>query len=358
MNLLPKYVDGKLVDGSYIHLEQFCIQKHCVSKKCINHYLQISNKSGFHQCPYGYSSYVNAEQDYIFTGFRKKGSVCKASKARQGIDSNTYNPVLKEEQLLDLIESSYEYDREHDAVMAQRSLLDSISHEARKLNAQIKERCDVLLENKILIRDQLDSNDLAALQAAIMTIFVSASMVDSRFSLLDYEKNPDTLKTSGYIETNVYKKFHKAQRVFKNYKKKNIPIVLHGESYAKIKAYQSFELIPVLLIENAVKYSYEYENQIDIDFEENDHELIVKVKSFGPHCSKEEINKVFKKGFRGKYAKMSSCDGSGLGLSLVKILCDIHNIAISIDTASSTTPINGLPYSNFIVTLTFSNINK
>lgn len=356
MNLLPIYTQGKIQDGSYIHVVPFC-EKNCSSKKCQEYYEKIKNQDGFHCCPYGFSSYVNVNNDRIFTGFREKSSYCK--KTNRGICSEiiVYNPVLGKNQIMDLIHSSFDFNNEIKSIQEKQALLNSISHEAKKLNAQIKERCDAVLSK--MPNDESDNEvlDISELQSAFKTIYVSASMVDSRFSLLDYEKNPETLKAGRTFDCNVYKKFHKIQRVFKNYQKKNIYIEISGESYATIDAYPTFELIPLLIIENAIKYAYGSNDKIKISFINKNCELDVLVTSYSPYCSSEEIAHIFDKGFRGKHAQRVSSDGSGIGLYFVKLLCDLHGIDISVISESANiSEINGIPYSKFIVTLHFPNV--
>lgn len=356
MNLLPIYTQDKIEDGAYIHIVPFC-KKNCLSEICIEYYEKIKNMDGFHCCPYGFSSYVDLKNNCIFTGFREKTTYNK--KINKSINSQVavYNPILEKNQIIDLINSSFNYNNEIKSIQEKQALLNSISHEAKKLNAQIKERCDTMLSK--MPDDETDNYeiDISELQRAFKTMYISASMVDSRFSLLDYEKNPETLKSGRTFDCNVYKKFHKMQMIFKNYQKKNIYIEMSGESYATINAYPTFELIPLLIIENAIKYAYSYNDKIKISFIDKNRELGVLVTSYSPYCSKDEISHIFDKGFRGKHAQRVSSDGSGIGLYFVKRLCDLHGIDISIVSESTNiSEINGIPYSKFIVTLHFPSV--
>ena len=132
-------------------------------------------------------------------------------------------------------------------------------------------------------------------------------------------------------------------------------ISINSGSYLHILAYPSFEMIPLLLIENAVKYSYGHNDEVSIDFQEEDNnKLIVTISSYSPYCSKEESTQIFEKGFRGKNAKKIS-DGSGIGLYFVKMLCDLHNIEISAESDSSRiAEISGVAYAPFKYTLIFN----
>ena len=142
--------------------------------------------------------------------------------------------------------------------------------------------------------------------------------------------------------------------LFKNYMKKHVSIVLQGTSYSCICAYPSFDMIPLLIIDNAVKYAYP-SSTVTISFAESKNNLSVAIESYSPFCPSDEILHIFSKGFRGKNAQRTS-DGSGVGLYFVKLLCDLHNIQIKASSdESKITTINEINYSKFIITLHFNN---
>lgn len=358
MNLIPIYTLDHIVDGKYIYALSHCLEN-CSKQKCKSFYLSIKDTGGFHCCPYGLTTYVDINSNYIFTCLRVRGYYEKSKAKQISKDNDIYNPVLNKDQVLDLVAASVSFEIENADLKNKRAEIESISHEVRKLNAQIKERCDAILQTYRMLDDDysIAEIDISAIQRALKTIFVSSSMIDSRFAMLKSESDANVLLGGGLFECNIYKKFHKIQRILKNYQKREIPIFISGESYAKIDAYSSFEFIPLLLIENAVKYSYDYDNPVNVFFEEKTGELYVKISSYSPYCSKEDISNIFQKWYRGENAKRVSSDGSGIGLFFVKQLCDIHHIEISVTSDSeSVTQINGIPYSMFTVTLHFSKV--
>lgn len=359
MNLLPIYRDNAIIDGHFIHALPFC-NKHCTSSRCASYYRKIENCGGYHCCPYGLSSFVDLETKTIFTGFRAKNIYFKEKSKRLQNDVKIYNPVMLQEQINELLSASKDSLRDTQSFEEKRAAVESVSHEAKKLNAQIKERCDILLQGNPYLVEENDSydSDIAEIQTAIKTIYASSVIVDSRFTMFNYEKNPEVLKNGDTFECVVYKKFHKIQKIFKNYQKKNITINIIGESYAKINAFPSFELIPVLIVENAVKYAYSHDKSVEIRIDDDKQgQLTVDVISYSPYCSADDISHIFEKGFRGKNAKKVSSDGSGIGLYFVKLLCDIHDIEISITSDSKRiTQISDIPYAPFCVHLKFHDV--
>lgn len=358
MGLLPtRCTDGTLIDGHYIKALDFC-NHNCNSDICDAFYKNVTKKECFVTCPHGMSVFVT-EDGTVFTCMSERKSYCKekAKKIRKGSEK-VYNPILDQEQLLRLIEADAKTANDNRQLEEKRAAIDSISHEVKQLNAQIKDRSDLILQTYHLLDDvTLDKEDLSQLQEDIRTIFVSSAMISGRFSLYDYEKNPTALSQGSAFPCVVYKKFDKIRKIFKNYQRRAIQINITGSSFAQIMAYPSFEMIPLLIIENAIKYTYSSESPVEVHFEEEANgRLRVSVTSYSPYCSSAEIAQIFNKGYRGKNAKMMSA-GSGIGLYFVKTLCDLHNIAISVTSDTrKITNISGINYAPFELTLLFSNV--
>ena len=346
--------DGTLTQGEYIQPNAFCL-KSCNKGKCKNFYdiLRNGGKNGFTTCPFGLSTYVNGEE--IYTCMRERSTYDRAkAKVIQNSKEKVFNPVLDEEQILKLIECTNRIKIESKEITEKKESIDGISHEVKQLNTQIKEKCDVILQTYHLEDEEhtLSTEDLKKLQEMVQTIYVSSCMISSRFSLYDYEKGSKL--NQGTFNCDIYKKFDKIRKTFKNYMKKSVPINIKGRTYAHIKATPFFEFIPLLIIENAIKYSYS-NNPVDIEFkEEGNGFLIVTISSYGPYNSKEEILNIFSKGYRGKHAKKIS-DGAGIGLYFVKLLCESHKINITAESDNKNiTTISGVNYAPFKITLTFS----
>lgn len=364
MNLVPQISDdGTIIDGLYIKALSFC-KASCAIGKCAEFYKSLLEKdiAGFYTCPHGMSCYLSigdGQTKTVYSCFREKATYNKTkAKTLNKINENVYNPVLQEDQLLSLIDATNDLYRQECKLIDRTSAVESISHEVKKLNSQIKERSDLILQSYRLIDDDvvLSAENLQRLQEDIRTIFISSSMIASRFSLYDYEKNPDVLSQGAIFDCNVYKKFDKIKRILKNYQKRGVTVNIKGSSYDYIEAYPSFELIPLLVVENAVKYSYA-SNSVEIVFVKTaTNSLTITIDSYSPYCSDTEIAHLFQKGFRGKEAKKVSSDGSGIGLYFVKLICDLHNVKISVSSnRDRRTTINGIVYAPFQVKLEFDN---
>lgn len=85
------------------------------------------------------------------------------------------------------------------------------------------------------------------------------------------------------------------------------------------------------LIDNAVKYSGESRIVLVRGFTDNQY-LIITVKDFGIGIRKEEIEKVFERFFRGGDALTRTVKGSGLGLTLVKRIVEVHHGKVTVES--------------------------
>lgn len=85
------------------------------------------------------------------------------------------------------------------------------------------------------------------------------------------------------------------------------------------------------LIDNAVKYSGESKNIFVSAFVENKY-LIIQVKDFGIGIRKEEMDKIFERFYRGGDALTRTVKGSGLGLTLVKQIVEVHHGKVNVES--------------------------
>lgn len=356
--LVPTRTETTFEDGAFIKALDFC-KKNCFSDTCQKFYSGITEKNTnqFLACPHGMSVYVgktNGEYVY-FICLRNKDAYDskKAKKISNAPDKIVYNPLLDTEKLLELINYSAINENESTYLAEQKASIESISHEVKKLNAQIKDRSDIIVQTYGQDPDTVVSEeDIPLLLEKIKTIYVCSAMINARFALLDYEKKPQALQQGAPYDCNIYKKFHKMSIIFSNYLGRKAQIIIKGNSYRCIRAYPSFEMIPLLIVDNAVKYSNESKN-ITVEFHEYGKQLVVDIDSFSPYCSMDDLSKICNKGYRGKNAVRVS-DGSGIGLFFAKMLCDLHGIEmIPTSDSDKITEINGVPYAPFRMRLVF-----
>lgn len=85
------------------------------------------------------------------------------------------------------------------------------------------------------------------------------------------------------------------------------------------------------IVDNAIKYTPTH-GHISIVMENNGQHSIVMVEDSGGGIAKQDIDHVFQRFFRGDASRSSS--GTGLGLSLVKAVFDLHNGQITLENTT------------------------
>jgi signal transduction histidine kinase len=101
---------------------------------------------------------------------------------------------------------------------------------------------------------------------------------------------------------------------------------LYVQSYEK-----SVFIILTNLIQNALKYSKD-DTEVSVAIWKENSTGILEVKDKGIGIEKEAQSKIFNPFFRENSPELGKVQGSGLGLSIVKKLCDHLGIAISLES--------------------------
>lgn len=86
------------------------------------------------------------------------------------------------------------------------------------------------------------------------------------------------------------------------------------------------------VIQNSIKYRKECKTIIEIYAKKKKEKTILYIKDNGIGIKKEELSKVFEKGFTGTNGRIVNKKSTGIGLYLCKKLCEKLGILISIDS--------------------------
>jgi len=129
--------------------------------------------------------------------------------------------------------------------------------------------------------------------------------------------------------TDIYSMLHKISIVLSHSKsnKSRIQIPINGRVKNKHKIYESFKIIPLSLLQNALKYRKA--NDVEIQFDEIGGNLTMKVISYGDFIREDELPNLFDRGFRASSAIKSKLEGNGLGLYVANIVAKAHGFSLS-----------------------------
>jgi len=162
----------------------------------------------------------------------------------------------------------------------------------------------------------------------LKSLLKSVKLLLSRLSMSSIVTNPDSVSHGRKRNTHIYKLFDRMVRLFLELAaQKNITIRMTGNSYSKFMCYDSFESIPLVLIDNAVKYSLQG-SKVLVKVNDDDKKTVVSVSSYGPVVPEKMRDNIFKKGFRTPGASYQASSGSGLGLYIADMVAKAHGFEI------------------------------
>lgn len=343
-------------DGSLYNTHNYC--KLSFNNNCKLHYSKIKDNEGFYQCPYGFASYVskNNNETRIFTSlYIDKISVKKW--LRKKIKKTDSQLSINTDKVTELIKSydkqcaeqnyakhlTRDIDRKTNIVENKKEVLDDTLHELRRINKQLKMQAFFL--NKELESEDLD---LTSIKDKAKNIQAATELVSVRLDAYDFTLNPDLVETGNKMGVNLYRKFEKAKKCLSLYAiDEEVQVVFEGNSHELIKAYEIIDIMPYILIENAIRYSPS-QGIVNCKFNISDNALSsIEIKNIGPKLEEEELPKILEKGVRGKSVQ-DKIKGTGKGLHIVKLICDYNDIDFSVDSK----PIDN-EYGEFTATIKF-----
>jgi signal transduction histidine kinase len=219
-----------------------------------------------------------------------------------------------------------------------KSIIRQNIHEVRGINSA--------LYNAAYELQEILEGDYPHRGTSISRSVVSLSeLLRGRIDFMEFIANPNTGNVRK-SDVKVYKKFDKVQRCFRvTASKRGIEFEIGGSSSrTTFGPLPIFDLIPYLLLDNAVKYSPDI-SPVKILCNDTERFINCSVTSKGPRIVDDELEQIFASGFRGTNALKSKKEGTGLGLSVLrKVVVDVFNGTIQVAQGQDDLLINGIPY--------------
>lgn len=358
---------GDLSDGLVFHIPCFCKSNH-KTKKCRDFYKKECETEGYKKCPYGFAVNVNLflEQKVIFSclnidRFSDKKMIQKRLTNK---DFLPRIPLVKYEKsiqdVLMFVKSCDDfYKKENEKINSRETYVDKIEildntfHELRKLNQELKLQTEHLISES----NNFNWDNIDKIKYLSQNVFSTSQLISIRLNTYDFGVNPNLSLYEQKAPIQIHRKFVKVAHCLREYaNKKQIKIQITGESYSSIMANDVLELLPYLILDNAIKYSLE-SRPIEVKFNERTSELEIITKSFSVRPHEHELRKLTERGMRSTRID-SQIQGQGIGLYLASYICELHDISITFSLGKERYFVNEIPYSDFYVVLIFHNIIK
>ena len=162
----------------------------------------------------------------------------------------------------------------------------------------------------------------------LFDLYNSISLLTEHLGMIDILVNTNKVTYAKKRSINVFQLFERFSHLLRNNtKKKNLTINWHDSGRVNdIKLYPAFQFLPLILIDNAIKYSSN-DRSIEIGIYEHGDSVGVHVSSFGKFVDDSEAEKIFEKYYRG--GNSQNKEGIGMGLWIAKTLCEAHEGSIT-----------------------------
>lgn len=116
--------------------------------------------------------------------------------------------------------------------------------------------------------------------------------------------------------------------------KNNVNILVESEVQEKTQVFGDEERLKqvfVNLIDNAIKYT-NGNGKINIKISKVDKEIVISISDNGIGIPKDDLPRIFERFYRVDKTRSRDMGGSGLGLSIVKHILELHNSTIKVES--------------------------
>jgi signal transduction histidine kinase len=169
-----------------------------------------------------------------------------------------------------------------------------------------------------------------ALPATAKAMIKSVELLEARLALMPLVSNPLAAKFGKKHSIPVYRSIDRLIRILRSTaQRRRIDIRLSGTSRNAPWGYDSFDTVPLVILENAVKYSKE-DSTVNVEVMDIGKTVRVRVTSYSPHIPADERARIFERGFRGNASAKVASQGSGVGLYLARVVADAHGFQITV----------------------------
>ncbi|MGR5326440.1 sensor histidine kinase [Photobacterium damselae] len=235
-------------------------------------------------------------------------------------------------------------------------------HELRlfnqKLNTSVQRLGQSVKSKNIGTQEPLNCNHIHAdeIRSQVQNINNLIKLSTIRMDFIDYEMNPDYFSELPPYQVDMYGKFESSRIALDKLSKDHkVKVIFKNEMRDKtfISAIRLIDILPFLLLDNAIKYSPNG-SEVEVEFIRYNTSLEIIVTSVGPYVPYDEIKRLCKKHYRGKNTRdLESIKGQGIGLYFADKIVKLHDARMTLSSSEKIFTMNEIKYSEFQVLLKF-----
>lgn len=223
--------------------------------------------------------------------------------------------------------------------MLRRRLVSDISHEIRTPLNVLQNNIEAMIDGIFPVNEQrlnYLNDEVIRFSKLLDNLNIIKEFEDEKIKLSMEKIFLDTLVVSVCNEFSI------------DLKTQNITLDINiekGKKFMSIGDSDKLKQVFINLISNAIKFTQNGGN-IRLKMEETKDKILVQIKDNGIGITKEDLPNIFERLYRGDKSR-NKIHGSGIGLTIVKNILDIHSAIIHVDS---------IAYKGTTVTLYFNKI--
>lgn len=206
-----------------------------------------------------------------------------------------------------------------------REFVANVSHELKTPITSIQAYSETLIEND-MVEGEMGNKFLNVIneEAQRMT-----RLVNDLLLLSNYDSQNITLDLHPHDWIDMIKRSISKLELMAKEKQQSIVFEHDDQTLISLFDLHRMEQVLINLISNAIKYSPE-QTQIDIHISKNKDDIVVKIADCGEGIAEEHLPHIFDRFYRVDKGRSRATGGSGLGLSIVKQIVELHHGEISV----------------------------
>jgi hypothetical protein len=199
-------------------------------------------------------------------------------------------------------------------------------HDPIRLARQVNAISNVLVQQQS--HGQSFDEQVKNSSAELKSLVKASELLRDSFDLVAIYFNPASASFGRRNPLSIHGLLRKLVRVLRIQGSDGPPARFHlnGECQRNIFMFESFKLIPFALISNGVKYALE--GDVNVQIIDRNPVVEVSVESVGPLIEAEELENIFEKRFRGRWAQKVTT-GRGVGLYLAQVIAHANGTHIA-----------------------------